>query len=119
MYLMIIEDIFFIYQQVLWLVYEIPVDGTDMPKNVLVVKGRTFRYVCILRIVGFINEFQPKQTEWMISKWNFFHINLSIPLLNLVYFFLDSEVWFVIPRLSLLLSYLHICKVIRLWKLWN
>jgi hypothetical protein len=37
-------------------VYEIPVDGTDMPKNVDVVKG-TF-VTCAL--FGFLSEYQPK-----------------------------------------------------------
>jgi len=38
------------YQQVLSFVFELPEDGTDVPKHAAVVKDRTFRYVCILCI---------------------------------------------------------------------
>jgi hypothetical protein len=34
------------YQQVLNLVYEVPEDGTDMPKHVGVVKDNTFNCIC-------------------------------------------------------------------------
>jgi len=37
-------------QQVLNLVYELPEDGTDMPKHVSVVRDHTFRYVSNLCI---------------------------------------------------------------------
>ena len=58
------EGVIFLYtNRFLRLVFELPVDGTDMPKNVAVLKDRTFRYVCNLRIVGFMNEYQAKQTK--------------------------------------------------------
>jgi hypothetical protein len=38
------------YQQVLSFVHELPEDGTDVLKHAAVMKDRTFRYVCILRI---------------------------------------------------------------------
>ena len=38
------------YQQVLCLVYELPENGTDVPKHVGVVKGHTYKCVCNLYI---------------------------------------------------------------------
>jgi len=37
-------------------VYELPEDGTDMPKHVTAVKEHTFMYSVIVNRLGFINE---------------------------------------------------------------
>jgi len=39
--------------------YELPEDGTDVPKHAAVVKDRTFRYVCILCIDSFFLDERP------------------------------------------------------------
>jgi len=52
------------HHQVLSFVYELSEDGTDVPKHAAVVKDRTFRYVCVLRIDSFfIDERPAKRTE--------------------------------------------------------
>jgi len=57
------------HHQVLSFVYELSEDGTDVPKHAAVVKDRTFRYVCVLRIDSFfIDERPAKRTEWLTSK---------------------------------------------------
>ena len=38
------------------MVYELPEDGTDMPKHVRAVKEHTFKYSVIVHWLGFINE---------------------------------------------------------------
>jgi hypothetical protein len=50
LYVTSIADVMCLFEYVLNLVYELPEDGTDVPKNVGALKGRTFKCVSSLYI---------------------------------------------------------------------
>jgi hypothetical protein len=61
------------------MLYELPEDGTDVPKHVGAVKDHIFKYVSDLFVkVGFIIEYYAKCTEWIISQLAV-QLNVAVP----------------------------------------